>query len=227
MLRRRREEVLPELPPARYRAIEVPLGRSARALPNELWRAMSEHGADLDGDRLLAAARRHSQELVSRARSALAAAKVPAALEVASRYEDAEEPLVVFSAHRAPVDVIGVQPGWAAITGATSAESRGDAVARFQRGELRGLAATIQCGGVGFTLTRASHVLFVDRAWTPSENRQAEDRLSRIGQRRGVMVLDLVADHPLDRRVTEVLRRKAELIEETIDGAAREDAGSR
>jgi len=89
----------------------------------------------------------------------------------------------------------------------------------FQTGLLSGLALTIQAGGLGITLTRASHALFVDLAYTPSENSQAEDRLVRIGQKAaGVMVTRMVADHPVDRRVLEILSRKQLMIDATTGG---------
>ena len=66
--------------------------------------------------------------------------------------------------------------------------------------------------GTSVTLTRASHVLFCGRPWNPEKGRQMEDRVCRIGQDRGVMVYDLVSEHPLDARLSEVLRGKNALI---------------
>ena len=41
----------------------------------------------------------------------------------------------------------------------------------------------------------------------------------RIGQTRGVLVLILMVDHDLDRRVVEVIERKRRMIEGTVDAA--------
>ena len=43
----------------------------------------------------------------------------------------------------------------------------------------RDLVATIQAGGVGITLTRAAHVLFLDLDWTPALNEQVGLRLGQ------------------------------------------------
>jgi hypothetical protein len=136
------------------------------------------------------------------------------------RLEDANEPIVVFSVHRAPIDHLGTRDGWATITGDTPAAARTEIEARFQRGELRGVAATIQAGGVAITLTRAHRAVFVDQDWTPALNAQAEDRICRIGQDRGVIITRIIADHALDRRIAQVLATKIEIIEGSVDAAA-------
>ena len=220
---RRREDVLPDLPLKTYRNISVNgIDPRTAAICDAAVRAMEVAGVDLAEEVQTAEAFRldgPTFEEISRARAALAAAKVPALLEIVEEYEDAGEPVVVFSAHRAPVDVLGNRTGWGLITGDQSSEERTAAVEAFQAGRLRGLACTIQAGGVGLTLTKAAHVLFVDRAWTPALNVQAEDRVCRIGQTRGVVVTTLVAAHALDERVTEVLLEKERLIAATIDAA--------
>lgn len=159
-------------------------------------------------------------ESISEVRAALAQAKIPAMLEMVESYEAQSEPLVVFSAFRAPVDLLAQREGWAAIAGDTSNEERTEIVRRFQAGELRGVACTIRAGGVAITLTRASNVLRVDREWNPALNVQAEDRCYRIGQRSAVLVTDLVAQHPLDRIIAHCLARKERLIGASVDAAS-------
>jgi superfamily II DNA or RNA helicase len=149
----------------------------------------------------------------------LAKAKIEAMLQIVEEYEEQEEPLVVFSAHRAPIDLLEGREGWAVITGDTRPEDRTKIEDAFQRGELRGIACTIKAGGVAITLTRASHALFVDLEWTPALNAQAEDRICRIGQSRGVIITILVADHPLDIRIAQLLAQKRVYIEGSVDAA--------
>jgi SNF2 family DNA or RNA helicase len=158
-------------------------------------------------------------ELLSAARAALATAKIPALLELVEDLEEQEEPCVIFSAHRAPIDALAEREGWAVITGDTSATKRTEIEEKFQRGELRGIGATIAAGGTAITLTRASRMIFVDRDWTPALNEQAEDRIHRIGSKKPVLYTNLVADHVLDRRIAEVLGRKRALIDASVDAA--------
>ncbi|HEU5316770.1 MAG TPA: DEAD/DEAH box helicase [Chloroflexota bacterium] len=211
MLRRLRRDVLPNLPGKRYRDVPVEV---SDALAAELDRVDREWRARGD-DEL------PPLELVGQLRAMLASDRIGAMLEHVEDFEAQHEtPLVVFSAHREPVDALASRPGWAVITGDASSSARQRAVDAFQAGELRGIAATIQAGGLGLTLTRAAHVLFVDLSWTPADNAQAEDRCARIGQAADhVLVTRLHADHALERRVYRILDRKRAMIDATFGGA--------
>ncbi len=219
MLRRTKREVLPELPPVQFNDIPVEIPDDVRKVCDKAWEALKENGVDLEGALDLADATAITGaefDEVAKARKALAVSKVSAMLETIETYEEAEEPLVVFSAHRAPIEVLENREGWAAIHGQVDADTRTRVVEDFQAGRLKGIALTIQAGGMGLTLTRASNGLFVDLAWTPAMNRQAQDRLDRMGQTRGVMIHRLVADHAIDQRVTAVLTEKMRLIHGTV-----------
>lgn len=163
-------------------------------------------------------------QVLSGARAALAALKIPAMLAQIEAAEEAGEALVVFSAHRAPIDALADRPGWAVITGDTTPEARAGIQARFQAGDLLGVGATIKAGGVALTLTRAAVALFVDLEWTPALNVQAEDRILRIGQTRPVTITRLVADCALDRRVADLLAAKVALLEASIERVAQTPA---
>lgn len=176
--------------------------------------------ADIEaGTRLASIAGRPDFEALANARAALAAAKIPAMMEIIEDFEAQEEPLVVFSDHRAPIDFLAKREGWAVITGDVSPEERARIQDDFQAGKLKGVAGTIRAMGVALTLTRASNALFVDLNWTPALNAQAEDRVFRIGQSRGVLITTLVADHPLDKRLFEVLAAKRHIITHSVEAS--------
>jgi len=216
MLYRRREDVLPDLPTKIWRDIPVRLDREAWMICDELALKLESEGHSLD-DMIESNV---AFEELSKVRAALARAKIPTLLKEIEIYEDSEEPLIVFSAHREPVDQLALRPGWAAITGDVSHSERTRIVEEFQAGRLKGLALTIQAGGVGITLTMAHQCIFVDLMWTPALNKQAEDRLCRIGQTRGVIVNRLIGNHELDRHVMDVLHKKQMLIEGSVERAA-------
>lgn len=217
-LRRQREDVLPDLPSKIRRNITVNgLDLETVKACDEAWALMQAQADELE--EVLKARTTVAFEKISRARAMLAASKISALLEMVENYEEEDEPLVVFSAHRAPIDAVGDRPGWAKITGGVSSDERGRIVERFQAGELKGIAGTIGAMGEGVTLTHAHHLILVDLAWTPALNSQAEDRVCRIGQDRGVIVTRLVADHPMDHRVNELLTAKQEVIESSVEAS--------
>jgi hypothetical protein len=213
-LRRRRRDVLPDLPGKHWQDHPVKLAKEAhRQVDAELapgWEDAIEDALATQGG--------VDFKTMSSARRALAEAKVGAALEMAEDFADQDEPLVAFSCHTAPLEALGALDKWAVLDGRTSEKERTGAVNAFQAGELNGIAANITVASTSITLTRACHCLFVDQAWSPSDNEQAEDRLARIGQKRGVLVHRLVADHALDRRVCELLDVKRQLIAAALEG---------
>src|SRR5882724_497665 len=113
------------------------------------------------------------------------------------------EPLVVFSQSRSMVDLVINRASKAGIpcaayTGNVSQYDREQNIRAFQAGDTLLLAATIAAGGEGITLHRASNVVFLDRSWNPTKNKQAEDRLHRIGQVNRVQVIDIIARNTVD-----------------------------
>jgi len=212
MVRRLRTEVLPDLPTKTYNTVQVDLSKKTAKICDTAWGLVEHAAKDRSGpDEGLSIGE------VSEARAALALAKVDTLLSMVEEFEEAEEPIVVFSAHRAPIDELAKREGWKVITGDTPNAERSAIEASFQRGELKGVGGTVRAAGVAITLTRAHQVIFVDRDWTPALNEQAEDRVCRIGQDRGVIVTDLVGDHALDYRLYEVLARKTALIQTTVE----------
>jgi len=223
-LKRKKDEVLKDLPPKRYQEIPVELDSETLRLCDEVVAHLREHGIDIERLEDVLEITKNGYldlSLISRALTALAAAKTGPALELVESYEEAGEPLIVFATRRAPVEILAKRKGWAGITGSTPLEERERIKERFQAGELLGIAGTIDAMGTGLTLTRSCTVLRIDRKWTPDLNRQAEDRAHRIGQTRGVLVMDLIGMHPLDERITSVLLRKMRAIAATTGASAR------
>lgn len=118
--------------------------------------------------------------------------------------EESDEPKVFFSQSKQMINMFGERLKQAGIshrllTGdVKDLEERRQMVKDFQAGKVRVFAGTIAAGGIGITLHRSSHVIFFDRAWSPSWNRQAEDRLHRIGQKNAVLVTDIMARKTID-----------------------------
>ncbi len=206
-LRRLRKDVLKNLPGKTYQVIPVDVS--------------PELCTDLDA---LDAAWTNLQELPpfelwSRVRQALAADRIGPMFEIVERYEEEKVPLVVWSAHRAPIEAFAGREGWGVVLGGMGNDAVRAQVELFQGGLLSGIALTIGAGGTGINLSRAAHELFVDLAQNPSDNAQAEDRLPRPGSKaEGITVMRMVADHPVDRRILELLDQKQRLIGATTGG---------
>jgi hypothetical protein len=210
MLRRLKDGVLDDLPPTVWSDLVVDV-KGVR-FTRELTKLYERFEDELTQGRL------PRFEELSDARAKLAESRIPAMLDMVQDYEEAGEPLVVFSAYKAPINKLGERDGWAIITGDVPAARRQEIVRDFQAGRLKGIGLTIAAGGVGITLTKASNVLFVDLDWVPANNAQAVDRIRRIGQNAdSIQVMRMVSNHPVDRRVHQILAIKMELIQKAID----------
>ncbi len=220
MRHRMKSDVLTDLPLKTIETVQVNIDESARHAADVAWQAIEAAGGIENVMRTVGKGMPAFEE-ISKARRALAVGKLPAAIELIDQWErQGLGPLVVFSAHRV-IDVFAKRPGWKVISGAIKPEQRTEIEAAFQAGKLKGVAATIDSGGVAITLTRSNRVLFIDEEWTPALNIQAQDRVYRIGQFRPVTIVRMVANHALDHRLAAIIAEKNELILNTIHAARR------
>ncbi len=222
MLRRLKSEVLKDLPPKTYQNIEVDItGELTKTLNTFLGKITGKKDIDYDSlSEELDAEDLPSFTEFSKIRAMLAESRIPAMLEIVEGYEESGTPLVIFSAHKKPIEALKDREGWKIITGDTGAEDRRNTVHEFQDGKLKGIALTIQAGGVGITLTRATNALFVDLDWTPAMNLQAEDRLVRIGSTGDyVLFMRMSSNHPLDRHIQKLLAYKIELAYRALEAS--------
>lgn len=109
--------------------------------------------------------------------------------------------------------------GTVTLTGENDMKERQEAVDGFQQSpEIMAFVANIKAGGIGLTLTAASHVIFADMDWSPEIHRQAEDRAHRIGQTGTVNVYYYVAEKTVEEDIIDILTQKQETIGELTGG---------
>lgn len=95
------------------------------------------------------------------------------------------------------------------ITGETPpVKDRQKIVDTFQTGTCRILIGNYIACGIGFTLTKATRVIFAEFDWVPGVNEQASDRAHRIGQTSSVLVQYIAYKDSVDKLVLETVLRK-------------------
>ena len=102
-------------------------------------------------------------------------------------------------------------------TGELSLPARRELIDRFQQGDHAVLILSLRAGGQGLNLQNASYVFHFDRWWNPAVERQAEDRTHRIGQTLPVTVYRYIMTDTIEQRIHDVLLRKAELFDAMIE----------
>ncbi len=100
--------------------------------------------------------------------------------------------------------------------GGTPVRDREAMVTRFQAGDVPVFLLSLKAGGTGLNLTRADHVIHVDRWWNPAVEEQATDRAYRIGQTKPVQVHRLVTTGTIEERIAELLARKRALADSVL-----------
>ncbi|HEY1705847.1 MAG TPA: DEAD/DEAH box helicase [Trebonia sp.] len=98
--------------------------------------------------------------------------------------------------------------------GGTARSRRDEIVEAFQTGAGPAVfVLSLKAGGTGLNLTRANHVIHLDRWWNPAVENQASDRAFRIGQTRTVQVHKFVCVGTLEERIDALVERKKALAE--------------
>ena len=152
--------------------------------------------------------------------------KAPLAAGWLTEAVNAGEPVVAFAEHQAVIAAVsqaltdrGVRFG--VIDGKTTKTRRHSRVKEFQSGAIDVLLCS-QAAREGITLTRARHVLQIERWWTSAAEDQGADRLHRIGQKRDVTVWMMIAEDTVDERMDQVVSKKRRVTARTVDaqGAA-------
>lgn len=73
------------------------------------------------------------------------------------------------------------------------------------------LLASLKASGTGINLTAASVVYLFEPWWNPATEEQAMDRVHRIGQKKDVKIIRIIARDTIEERVLDLQEKKKEL----------------
>jgi SNF2 family DNA or RNA helicase len=112
------------------------------------------------------------------------------------------------------------------MTGAMDQAARGAALGALERDQSRRvMILSLRAGGTGLNLTAASRGIHFDRWWNPAVEIQAEDRVHRIGQTRTVEVFAYLCADTVEERIAKILEEKRALFADLIDGVPTSSLG--
>lgn len=143
--------------------------------------------------------------------------KVDPAIALAEELLEQGQQVVLFTEFLDSASRVYARLGGELLTGESKAGDRQAMIDRFQSGESKVFVGTIKAGGVGITLTAASHVILIDRPWTPGDCEQAEDRCHRLGQENAVFATWLQLGQ-IDYAIDSLLESKQQRIELVLKG---------
>ena len=102
--------------------------------------------------------------------------------------------------------------------GAIPADVRQKNIERFQdmNSKARFFVGNPQTGGYGITLTCANTVIYYSNGYDLEKRLQSEDRAHRIGQKKSVTYVDLIAEGTVDEKIVKALRKKIDIASEIL-----------
>tara|TARA_R110000824_G_scaffold190873_2_gene372435 strand:- start:136 stop:1317 length:1182 start_codon:yes stop_codon:yes gene_type:complete len=101
--------------------------------------------------------------------------------------------------------------------GLTPQEIRQENIVRFQTDpNCRFIVGTPQTGGYGITLTQANTVIYYSNSYDLEKRLQSEDRAHRIGQKKNVTYIDLIAEDTVDEKIVDALKKKINIASQVM-----------
>jgi SNF2 family DNA or RNA helicase len=241
LLRRRRDQVLKDLPPRTDKIFRVPMTPEQGSYYGDqqmvvaaLMRKFERQGgwlSPLDQQRMLCAIQNlrmicDSTFLFDKETSS--SPKMEELKEILHELVIEEQrKVVVFSEWEKMTAIVGellnkMKIGYVSLHGAIPTRRRGQLIAKFRdQPDVRVFLST-DAGGVGINLQAASAVINIEPPWNPARLEQRIARVHRMGQLKPVLAVHLLTENSIEERVWETIRLKKALFEGLFDGAASE-----
>jgi superfamily II DNA or RNA helicase len=135
--------------------------------------------------------------------------------------------VVVFSEYERMTYLAGLELNklkipWVSLHGNVPARKRGELIARFRNDAGCRVFLSTDAGGVGLNLQAASAVVNFEPPWNPARLEQRIGRVHRLGQTLPVQVIHLLTEQSIEERVWETLQLKKALFKGLFDSTANE-----
>lgn len=234
ILRRRKDEVLTELPPRSENVRFAEFSKSERNRYEEervkslLMLTENQKPGEDKRFQVLAALTRLRQlschpKLVDPAWKSKSSAKLDAFLELVEELQEGSHKALVFSQFVQHLELIRQalddrDVKYLYLDGQTSPKRRKELVQAFQNGEADFFLISLKAGGTGLNLTAADYVIHMDPWWNPAVEDQASDRAHRIGQNKSVTVFRIVAKGTIEEQILSLHDQKRQLVSDVLDG---------
>lgn len=232
LLRRRKAEVLKELPPKEEYVRRISLSEEERKTYCACVQATVEKLDGEQGKMQILAALTRLRQICCDPNLCFEnyegeTSKLDACMELCQAMVENGHQILLFSQFTSMLDRIRTRLDEASISsftlqGSTTKEKRAKLVKAFNAGAASVFLISLKAGGTGLNLTAADIVIHFDPWWNQAAQDQATDRAHRIGQQAHVQVYKLIAKDTIEEKILELQEKKAALMD-TISGA--EDGG--
>lgn len=234
ILRRRKDQVLTELPPKTEIVLSVELSEEEKALYEAIRRQAIKDIAAADENQkrftVLAQLTKLRQAAchprLVRPSSKVGSAKLELVGETLLEILESGHKALIFSQFVKHLKIVenwvkGQGIPYQYLDGSTPGKKREEAVNAFQDGEGKVFLISLKAGGTGLNLTEADYVLHLDPWWNPAAEDQASDRAHRIGQQRPVTVYRFVSEGTIEEQIIALHKEKRDLADQILSGTGK------
>ncbi len=236
ILRRRKSEVLDELPPKTEVTLTVELSKEERAFYEALRRKAIENIESGNGEmgdkrfQILAELMRLRQACchprMVEPTSELGSSKLNLLAETVEELIEEGHKILIFSQFVKHLTLVREwveqqNIAYQYLDGSTPLGQRDKAIRAFQSGDGDLFLISLRAGGFGLNLTAADYVIHLDPWWNPAVEDQASDRAHRIGQQRPVTIYRLVAEKTIEEKIVKLHAEKRDLADSLLEGTER------
>jgi len=234
-LRRRKKDVLPDLPPKVRQEIWLDLDTNQRRAYRELENRIrsdfigrQERGETISRVHIFSAIQRLKQ-ICNFAAGKTSSPKTTALMDIVEEIAASGGKVIVFSQYVqegvAKLEHLLRPFGVTKVVGGQSNGVRAAEIDRFRSDpEAHVMLMTVRSGSVGLTLTEASYVVHFDHWWNPASKWQAEDRAHRSGQQAAsVNIYEFWMNDTIDQRIWDIIQRKQIQFESIVDSLSEDD----
>lgn len=232
ILRRRKDEVLKELPAKTEIVLNVSLSPEEAAFYEALRRQALKEIAETEDNntrqfKVLAQLTKLRQAAchpkLVKPSSKIRSAKLELVQETVKEVLEGGHKILIFSQF---VKHLKIVEDWVKsegiayqyLDGSTTGKKRQAAVEAFQAGEGDIFLISLKAGGTGLNLTEADYVFHLDPWWNPAAEDQASDRAHRIGQQRPVTVYRFVSEATIEEKIIDLHKEKRDLADQLLSG---------
>lgn len=221
-LRRRKAQVLGEMPEIFFQDIPLELEGEQLAAYEEAWDArLATANSGPDSVDLLALLTKLKQicnfDPVSEQ-----SVKAEVLMDIVEDIVTSKSKCLIFSQYVETLDFLSQRIGieHEVFHGGLREDERAEIVARFEESPgPQFLLISLKAGGVGLNLNSASYVVLFDRWWNPAVENQAITRAHRFGKKEPLQVIRFIVKDTIEERIDSILTEKQDLFHEYVDGA--------
>jgi SNF2 family DNA or RNA helicase len=210
-LRRRKTEVLPDLPPIITQDLPLELAGLQREAYDAVW----------DGSIFALITR--LKQLCNYEPQSGESVKLDSLRVITESFTEPGDKLLVFSQYVETLQWISARFSdlpHELYHGQMDEAARDRALATFENQPgPRGLLVSLRAGGVGLNLPSASLVVLFDRWWNPAVENQAIQRAHRFGRDRPLQVVRFLVTDSIEERIDTLLRGKEAIFEQYVERA--------